>query len=123
MIKQQDDGNYSVIDKIYLYIKDPSGAKYQYLLKKCEKNDTENLKNSKALIDYLNNMQDANKNIEEYNPDRQCNLLTVFDDMIADMISSNKLNQILTELFIRGRKLNISTVFIAQSYFSVTKDV
>ena len=123
MIKQQDDGNYSVIDKIYLYIKDPSGAKYQYLLKKREKNDTENLKNSKALIDYLNNMQDANKNIEEYNPDRQCNLLTVFDDMIADMISSNKLNQILTELFIRGRKLNISTVFIAQSYFSVTKDV
>ena len=50
-------------------------------------------------------------------------ILIVFDDMIADMISNNKLNPIVTELFIRGRKLNISIVFITQSYFKVPKDV
>ena len=43
--------------------------------------------------------------------------------MIADMINNNKLNPIVTELFIRGRKLNISIVFITQSYFKVPKDV
>ena len=47
----------------------------------------------------------------------------VFDDMIADMINNRKLNSIVTELFIRDRKLNISLVFITQSYFQVPKDV
>ena len=46
-----------------------------------------------------------------------------FDDMIADMINNKKLNSIVTELFIRGRKLNISIVFITQSYFNVPKAV
>ena len=50
-------------------------------------------------------------------------MLIVFDDMIADMINSNKLNPIVTELFIRGRKLTISIAFITQSYFKVPKDV
>ena len=50
-------------------------------------------------------------------------MLIVFDDMIADMINNKKLNSIVTELFIRGRKLNISLVFITQSYFKVPKDV
>ena len=43
--------------------------------------------------------------------------------MIADMINNKKLNSVVTELFIRGRKLNISLVFITQSYFKVSKDV
>ena len=43
--------------------------------------------------------------------------------MIADMINNKKPNQVVTELFIRGRKLNISIVFITQSYFVVPKDV
>ena len=63
------------------------------------------------------------KNIDEYNPDRENKILIVFDDMIADMIHSKKLNSIVTELFIRGRKLNIYLVFITQSYFKVPKDV
>ena len=46
-----------------------------------------------------------------------------FDDMIADMLSNKKLNPIVTELFIRGRKLNISLIFITQSYFAVQKDI
>ena len=50
-------------------------------------------------------------------------MLIVFDDMIADMIDNKKLNSIVTELFIRSRKLNISLAFITQSYFKVSKDV
>ena len=63
------------------------------------------------------------KNIDEYNSDKECKILIVFHDMIADMINNKKLNSIVTELFIRDRKLNISTVFITQSYFNVPKDV
>ena len=62
-------------------------------------------------------MHDVYKNIDEYNPYK------VFDDMIADMINNKKLNSIVTELFIRGRKINISLGFITQSYFKVPKDV
>ena len=67
-------------------------------------------------------MQDAYKNIEDYNLNKKRKVLTVFDDMIAAMINNKKLNSIVTELFIRGRKLNISIVFITQSYFKVSKD-
>ena len=68
-------------------------------------------------------MHDVYKNIDEYNPDKENKILIVFDDMIADMIHNKKLNSVVTELFIRGRKLNISLVFITQSYFKVSKDV
>ena len=68
-------------------------------------------------------MQDVYKNIEDYNPIKKRKVLIIFDDMIADMINNNKLNPVLIELLIRGRKLNISIVFITQSYFKVTKDV
>ena len=68
-------------------------------------------------------MQDVYKNIDEYNPGKMCKILIAFDDMITDMINNKKLNSIVTELFIRGRKLNISLVFITQSYFKVPKDV
>ena len=68
-------------------------------------------------------MQDVYKNIKECNADKECKILIVFDDMIADMINNQKLNSVVTELFIRCRKLKISLVFIAQSYFKVPKDV
>ena len=68
-------------------------------------------------------MQDVYKNIDEYNIDKERKRIIVFDDMIADMINDKKLNSIVTELFIRGRKWNISLVFITQSYFKVPKDV
>ena len=74
-------------------------------------------------MEYSNDMEDVYKNIEDYNPIKKRKILIVFDDMIADMINNNKLNPIVTELFIRGRKLNISIVFITQSYFKVPKDV
>ena len=68
-------------------------------------------------------MHDVYKNIDNYNLNKENKILIVFDDMIADMINNKKLNSIVTELFIRYRKLNISLVFISQSYFKVPKDV
>ena len=68
-------------------------------------------------------MQDIYKNIDEYNEDKERKILIVLDDMIANMISNKKLNSIITELFIRGRKLNIYLVFVTQAYFKVPKDV
>ena len=68
-------------------------------------------------------MDDIYKNIEDCNPNKKRKILIVFDDMIADMLSNKKRNPLITELFIRGRKLNISLVFITQSYFAVSKNI
>ena len=68
-------------------------------------------------------MPDVYKNIEEYNLAKARKVLIIFDNIIADMINNIKLNPVVTELFIRGRKLSISIVFITQSYFKVPKDV
>ena len=67
-------------------------------------------------------MRDVYKNIDEYNIDKEHKILIVFVDMIADIIKNKKLNSIVTELFIRGRKLDIFLVFITQSSFKVPKD-
>ena len=61
------------------------------------------------------------KNIEEYNPEKKRKILIVFDNMVADMLTDEKLNLVLTPLFIRGRKLKISLVFISQSYLLCQK--
>ena len=66
-------------------------------------------------------MQGVYKNIDEYNPGKKRKILIVFDDMIADMINNKKLNSVVIELFLRGRKLNISPVFITQPYFKVQR--
>ena len=63
------------------------------------------------------------KYIDEYNTDKERKILIVFDDMISDMINNKKLNSVITKLFIRGRKLKISLVFITQSYFKVPEDI
>ena len=111
------------IDKIYLYAKDPYEAKYQYLINKRGKVGLDHFKNPRDFIEYSNDMQDVYKNIEDYNPGKKRKILIVFDDMIADMFNNKKLNPVVTELFIRGRKLNLSIVFVIQSYFKVPKDV
>ena len=72
-------------------------------------------------MEYSNDMQDVYKNIEDYNPRKKRKVLIVFDDMIADMINNKRLNPLVTELFIRGRRIGISIVFITQSYFKVAK--
>ena len=106
-----------------MHAKDPYEAKYQYLINKRESVGINHFNDPKAFIEYSNDMHDVYKNIDEYNPDKENKILIVFDDMIADMIHNKKLNSIVTELFIRERKLNISLVFITQSYFKVPKDV
>ena len=64
-------------------------------------------------------MHDVYNNIDDYNPDKENKISIAFDDMIEDMIHDKKLNSVATELFIRGRKLNISLASITQSYFKV----
>ena len=76
-----------------------------------------------VFIEYSYNVGDIYKNIEEYNPNKKQKILIVFDDMIADMHNNKKLNKMATDLSIGGRKLNISLVFIMQSYFKVPKYV
>ena len=111
------------IDKIYLYAKDPYETKYQYLINKREKVRLNHYDDPKAFMEYSNDMQDVYKNVEDNNPGKKRKILIVFDNIIADMINNKRLNPIVTELFIRGRRLNISIVFITQSYFKVPKDV
>ena len=78
---------------------------------------------SKAYIEYSNDMNDIYKNIEACNPNKKRKVLTVFDDMDGDMFSNKKLNPVVTELFIRGSKLNISLVFFTQYYFAFPKNI
>ena len=66
-------------------------------------------------------MDDVYENIDDYTPSRKRKILIFFDDMIAD-IKSNKTLQAIIDLFIRCRKLNISLVFITQSYLAVPKN-
>ena len=109
------------IDKIYLYTKDPYESKYQYMINKREGVGINHFNEPKAFIEYSNNMHDVYKNIDEHNLDKENQILIVFHDMMADIIHNKKLNSIVTELFIRGRKLNIFLVLITQSYFEVPK--
>ena len=91
---------------------DQNEAKYQYLIDKKENPGSNRFNDPKAFTEYSNNMDDIYKNIEEYNLNKKRKILLVFDDMIADMLNNKKLNLIVTELFIRGIKLNISFVLL-----------
>ena len=68
-------------------------------------------------------MQDIYKNIAEYNPVKKRKVVTVLDDLIADMIHNKKFIPVVTKLFVRDRELNISLVFITKSYFKLPKYV
>ena len=105
------------IDQIYLH------AKYQLLINKRESIGLKYLNDSKGFIEYSSDIDGIYKNIEEENPTKKRKTLIVFDDIIADMLSNEKHNPIVTELFIRRRKLNISLVFITQYYFVVPKNI
>ena len=96
---------------------------YHLLINKRESTGFKYLNDSKAFVKFSNDMDDIYKNIEEYTPSKKQKVLIVFYDMIADMLSNKKLNPIVTERFIRGRKLNIFPVFITQSYFAVLKNI
>ena len=111
------------IDKIYLYAKDPNEPKYQFLINKLECTGLKYFNDSETFIRYSNDMDDIYKNIEEYYPSKKRKMLIVFDYMIPDMLSNKKLNPLVTESFVRCRKLIISLAFITQTYFAVTKNI
>ena len=106
-----------------MHARDLSEPKYEYLIKKCEDAGIKHVNNSNAFIECSNTMDDVYENINDYNPIRKRKKLIVFDDMIADIMDNRRFQAIIKELFIRCRKLNISLVFITQSYFSITKYV
>ena len=119
-IKEQD--YHDVIDKIYLYPKDLSEPKYQFLIKKPADAGIKHVNDPNAFILCSNTMDDVYEDIDNYNPNRDKKVLTVFDDMIADIMTNKRFQAIIKELLIRCRKLNISLVFITQSYFSIPKE-
>ena len=108
---------------IYLYAKDLEEPKYQLLINKREKAGINFNNDPTAFIEYFNSMDDILSNIEDYNKRRKRKVLIIFDDMVSHVMSDKKSQQILKDLFIRCRKLNISICFLTQSYFSVPKDV
>ena len=106
-----------------MYAKALGETKYEFLIKKCEDAGIKHLDDSNAFTECSNAMDEVYKNIDDYNPTRKRKILIVFDDMIADIMSNKKFQAIIKELFIKCRKLNISLVFITQSYFPVPEDV
>ena len=95
LIKQEGDDAYSIIDKIFLYNRSAYEAKLPKPWRKTWTKWFWNLKNSKAFIEYSNNIQDVHKKYEEFNQSRKCNVLIAFDDILVDMISNKKLNLIV----------------------------
>ena len=121
LIQQQN--NDSPIDQIYLYAKDLGEPKYQLLIEGRKNTGIKNYNDPSAFIEYSNTMDDVYNNIDDYNPRRRRKMLIVFDGRIVDIMTNKRFQAIIKELFIRCSELNISLVFITQSYFSVPKDV
>ena len=110
-------------DRFHLCLKYSYEAKHRFLIDKQKIASLKHFNDAIAFIEYQNNIDGIYKKIEEYNPKKKGKVLIVFGDMIGLMLSKTNLNPILTELFIRGRKLNISLAFITQSYFTVPKNI
>ena len=113
--------NFHPIDKIYLYAKDTDEKKYQFLINKREQAGIKNLNEPHEFLEHSNDMNDVLDDINNYNNNRDKKVLITFEDVIADIMRSEKFKAIVKELFIRCR--NISIVFITQSYFRTPKDV
>ena len=111
------------MNKIYLHAKDLEEPKYKLLIDRREKAGINFNNDTTAFIEYSNSMDDIFLQIEDYNKKRERKILIISDDMISHVMSDKKAQQILKDLFIRCRKLNISLCFLTQSYFSVPKDV
>ena len=104
-----------------IYAEDLHEAKYQFLINKRQNTGLKHFNDSKAFIEYSNDMDNIYKNFEEYNPNKKCKILIVFDDMLSN--KKLNLNPIVIEIFIRVRELKISVVLITQSYFSMLKNI
>ena len=109
--------NLHPIDKIYLYAKNIHEPKYEYLINKREQAGIKSLNDPHAFIEYSDDMNDVLDDINNCNKNRDKKLPIVFDDMIADIEYNENFKRIITELFYRVLKINVSIVFITQSYF------
>ena len=118
LIKEQDD-----IDKIYLYAKDLSEPKYEFLIKKREDFRIKRLNDSNAFIECSNTVEYVYGNIDDYKPSRKRKILIVFDDMIAGIMTNKTFEVIMKELFIRCRNLIFHSFFFTESYFPIRKNV
>ena len=114
--------NLHPIDKIYLCAKYIHEPKYEYLINKREQAGIKNLYDPQAFIEYSDDMNDVLDNINNYNKNRDKKVLIVSDDMIADIEYNKNFKRIIKELFYRACKINVSIVFITQSYFKALKD-
>ena len=115
--------NLHPIDKIYLYAKDIYEPKYEYLINKREQVGIKKLNGPHAFIEYSDDMNDVLDDINNYNnKNRDKKVLIVFDDVITDIEYNKNFKRIIKELFYRARKINVSIVFITQSYFRALKD-
>ena len=95
LISQQEN-----INKIYLYTKYLSEPKYEFLIKRCEDAVTKHLNDPNVFIECFNTMNDVHENIDYYNPNKKRKVLTVFDDIIADIITNKTVQSLIKELFI-----------------------
>ena len=86
--------------------------KYQFSINKRESTWFKHLNDSKAFIEYSNDMVYMYKNVEDYNPNKKRKILISFDDMIAKKLDNKKLNPIVTELFMRDRELHFSCFYL-----------
>ena len=116
LINEQND-----IAKIYLYARDLSEPKYEYLIKKREDAAIKHLNNPNAFIERSNTMDDVYDNINDYNSNRRRKILIVFDDMIADIMTNKKCQAIVKELFIRCKKIKYFTSFYYSILFFCSK--
>ena len=93
--------NTNPVDKIYLYAKDLSESKYEFLINNRRNAGIKNYADPNAFIEYSNTMDDVFSNIDDYNPERKRRILIVFDDIIADIMTNKKFQSIIRESFIR----------------------
>ena len=114
--------NLHPIAKIYLYAKDIHEPKYEYFINKRQQVGIKNLNDPHVFIEYSDDMNDVLDNINNYNKNSDKKVLIVFDDMIADIEYHKNFKRVITELFYRAHKINVSIVFITQSYFRALKD-
>ena len=100
-----------------MYERDLNKSKYEILIKKRKDAGIKHLNDQNAFIECSYTMNDVYENINDYHLNRKRKILILFDDMIADIMTNKKFQAIIKDLFIRCRKLNISLVFITQSFF------
>ena len=110
------------VNKIYLYAKDLAEPKYEFLINNRKNAGIKHFNNRTVFIEYSDNMNDVYADISNYNKLRENKVLIVFDDMIADIEYNKNFKKMIKELFYRGRKMNISIVFVTQCYFRALKD-